>query len=97
MPAKRSIPTSAANTHTHQGIPASPGSEGITVVVTLWLWNMILCQSQFVLKVYWLEMPKTHLPQQMEASSPVSPTLKKFSPSQHNSEEQQYIVFSYNE
>ena len=39
MRASSSIPPRAASNQTHQGIPTSPGSEGITVVVTLCLCN----------------------------------------------------------
>ena len=35
MRERRRMPPRAARSQTHQGIPASPGSLGITVVVTL--------------------------------------------------------------
>ena len=39
MAARRRIPAMAASNQTHHGVPTSPGSLGITVVVTVWLWN----------------------------------------------------------
>ena len=37
MTERTRMPPRAARIHTHQGMPASPGSLGITVVVTTWV------------------------------------------------------------
>jgi hypothetical protein len=43
------MPARAARSHTHQGVPISPGLLGITVVVTVWLYTRK--EEKFIFKV----------------------------------------------